>query len=171
MDSTPSSSTEHHKRLEYCTTRLPYRQGRELKAVKVYTVASESKHLLVFGVPKIQLQGNLKNKLQQFGKLLSCICITQEMVKKIELEAFTDVFAVKFDRLEVARRAKRQMDAKQFFGGILHISYAPERETLQELREKLTQRRSEVSYRLSRNLIESKEKGEQEKASASKKRK
>ncbi|EDW77210.2 uncharacterized protein Dwil_GK22053 [Drosophila willistoni] len=153
MDSTPSSSTEHHKRLEYCTTRLPYRQGRELKAVKVYTVASESKHLLVFGVPKIQLQGNLKNKLQQF----------------VELEAFTDVFAVKFDRVEVARRAKRQMDAKQFYGGILHISYAPERETLQELREKLTQRRSEVSYRLSRNLTETKQKEEEEQASTAKK--
>lgn len=32
MESTP---TEHHKRFEYCTTRLQYRQGRELKAVKV----------------------------------------------------------------------------------------------------------------------------------------
>lgn len=32
MESTP---TEHHKRFEYCTTRLEYRQGRELKAVKV----------------------------------------------------------------------------------------------------------------------------------------
>lgn len=32
MEPTPS---EHHKRLEYCTTRLQYRQGRELKAVKV----------------------------------------------------------------------------------------------------------------------------------------
>jgi len=30
-----ANSSEHHKRLEYCTTRLKYRQGRELKAVKV----------------------------------------------------------------------------------------------------------------------------------------
>jgi len=30
-----AQSSEHHKRLEYCTTRLKYRQGRELKAVKV----------------------------------------------------------------------------------------------------------------------------------------
>lgn len=27
----------HHKRLKYCTTRLKYRQGRHLKAVKVRT--------------------------------------------------------------------------------------------------------------------------------------
>ncbi|XP_017069426.1 RNA-binding protein 48 [Drosophila eugracilis] len=146
-----TSSSEHHKRLEYCTTRLQYRQGRELKAVKVYTVASESRHLLIFGVPKINLQADLKTKLQGFGKLQSCICITSEMASKMELEAFTDVFAVKFERLEVARRAKRMLDAHQFFGGILHISYAPEREPLEELREKMLQRKHEVHLRIRRN--------------------
>ncbi|XP_030559987.1 RNA-binding protein 48 isoform X1 [Drosophila novamexicana] len=151
MEQTP---TEHHKRLEYCTTRLQYRQGRELKAVKVYTVASESRHMLVFGVPKVNLHTEIKNKLQCFGKLRSCTCVTTEMAETMELEAFTDVFAVQFDRLEQARRAKRQLDAKQFFGGVLHISYAPERETSQELREKLVQRRKEIAYRIQRNLAE-----------------
>ncbi|XP_017125574.1 RNA-binding protein 48 [Drosophila elegans] len=146
-----ASSAEHHKRLEYCATRLPYRQGRELKAVKVYTVASESRHLLIFGVPKINLQTNLKTKLQGFGKLQSCICITSEMASKMELEAFTDVFAVKFERLEVARRVKKMLDARQFFGGILHISYAPERESIEELRDKMLQRRQEVVLRIRRN--------------------
>lgn len=69
----------------------------------------------------------------------------------MELEAFTDVFAAKFERLEVARRAKRMLDARQFYGGILHISYAPERESLQELREKMLQRRQEVALRIRRN--------------------
>ncbi|KAH8390336.1 hypothetical protein KR200_000225 [Drosophila serrata] len=145
------TSSEHHKRMEYCTTRLQYRQGRELKAVKVYTVASESRHLLIFGVPKINLQANLKSKLQGFGRLESCICITSEMALKMDLEAFTDVFAAKFERLEVARRAKQMLDARQFYGGILHISYAPERESLEELREKLLKRRQEVAFRIRRN--------------------
>ncbi|KAH8345605.1 hypothetical protein KR084_012931 [Drosophila pseudotakahashii] len=144
-------SSEHHKRLEYCTTRLQYRQGRELKAVKVYTVASESRHMLIFGVPKINLQGELKAKLQGFGKLQSCFSITSEMASRMELEAFTDVFAVKFERLEVARRAKKMLDARQFYGGTLHISYAPERESLDELREKMLQRRQEVALRIQRN--------------------
>ncbi|KRF78437.1 RNA-binding protein 48 isoform X2 [Drosophila virilis] len=148
MEKTP---TEHHKRLEYCTTRLQYRQGRELKAVKVYTVASESRHMLVFGVPKVNLHTEIKNKLQCFGKLRSCTCVTTELA---ETKAFTDVFAVQFDGLEQARRAKRQLDARQFFGGELHISYAPERETSQELREKLVQRRKEIAYRIQRNLAE-----------------
>lgn len=72
----------------------------------------------------------------------------------MELESFTDVFAVQFERLEHARRAKRQLDAKQFYGGILHISYAPERESPQELREKLLQRQKEIIYRKQRNLAE-----------------
>ncbi|EDV56404.2 RNA-binding protein 48 [Drosophila erecta] len=146
-----ASSSEHHKRQEYCTTRLKYRQGRELKAVKVYTVASESRHLLIFGVPKINLQANLKAKLQGFGKVQSCISVTSEISSKMELEAFTDVFAVKFERLEVARRAKKMLDAQQFYGGTLHISYAPERESVEELREKMQQRKNEVAFRILRN--------------------
>jgi len=73
----------------------------------------------------------------------------------VELEAFTDVFAVKFERLEVARRAKKMLDARQFFGGILHISYAPERESLDELREKIVHRRQEVAQRIRSNQKES----------------
>ncbi|XP_032591073.1 RNA-binding protein 48 isoform X2 [Drosophila grimshawi] len=92
--------------------------------------------------------------MQCFGKLRSCTCVTTELAGKMELEAFTDVFAVQFDRLEQARRAKRQLDAKQFYGGILHISYAPERETFQELREKFLQRRKEIDYRLQHNKME-----------------
>ncbi|KAM7344699.1 RNA-binding protein 48 isoform 2-T2 [Cochliomyia hominivorax] len=60
-------SIEHHKQYEYCTTRLKYRQGRELKAVKTYTVANESQNLLIFGVPKINLIQELKQKLSRFA--------------------------------------------------------------------------------------------------------
>ncbi|KAM7344700.1 RNA-binding protein 48 isoform 3-T3 [Cochliomyia hominivorax] len=63
-------SIEHHKQYEYCTTRLKYRQGRELKAVKTYTVANESQNLLIFGVPKINLIQELKQKLSRFGGLI-----------------------------------------------------------------------------------------------------
>lgn len=64
---------------------------------------------------------------------------------------FTDVYHVKFHKLEHARRAKRFLDATEFYGGILHISYAPEYESLDELRRKLTQRRNEVYQRINVN--------------------
>lgn len=69
----------------------------------------------------------------------------------MELEAFTDVFAVKFERLDVARRVKKMLDARNFYGGVLHISYAPERESLEELRQKLVQRRADVERRIRLN--------------------
>lgn len=68
-----------------------------------------------------------------------------------EIEPFTDCYKISFDKLEHARRAKKFLDAKNFYGGILHVSYAPEYETVDELRQKLTQRRKEVAYRIRLN--------------------
>jgi hypothetical protein len=42
------------------------------------------------------------------------------------------------------RFAKRKFDDWSFFGGILHVCYAPEFETVQETREKLRERRRVV---------------------------
>lgn len=50
------------------------------------------------------------------------------------------------------------LDTKNFYGGVLHISYASELETLDETRRKLLQRRKDVTYRL-KNL-KSQEKAE-----------
>ena len=47
------------------------------------------------------------------------------------------------------RFAKHMIDDKSFFGGILHVCYAPELETISETRHKLDQRRHEVLKRLS----------------------
>lgn len=47
-----------------------------------------------------------------------------------------------------ARRAKRKCDDYNFMGGILHVTYAPEFESLEELREKLELRRVEVLSRV-----------------------
>lgn len=43
----------HHYQQQVCATRPRYREGRKPKAVKVYTVAQESKHLLVHGNSKL----------------------------------------------------------------------------------------------------------------------
>lgn len=56
---------------------------------------------------------------------------------------------MQFEKLERARRAKKLLDARNFYGGILHISYAPERESIEELRQKLLQRRREIAFRVS----------------------
>lgn len=42
------------------------------------------------------------------------------------------------------RFAKNQIDTKNFFGGILHVCYGPELETIDQTRAKLQTRISEV---------------------------
>lgn len=66
----------------------------------------------------------------------------------LELELFTDVFSVEFVKLHEARKAKKQLDAKSFYGGTLHISYALENESVADCRSKLLQRQKEVKFRL-----------------------
>uniref|UniRef100_A0A182JVV9 RNA-binding protein 48 n=1 Tax=Anopheles christyi TaxID=43041 RepID=A0A182JVV9_9DIPT len=148
---TPDS---HHIRYQYCQNRPLYRSSRQLTAVRVYSVANESRHLLVFGVPQINLLRELRQDLVRFGALESISNITEswqqehEGSNELHPEPFTDVFHVCFAKLEKARQAKKLLDARNFYGGILHISYAPELESLEEVRAKLSQRRSEVRFRL-----------------------
>ncbi|XP_066152458.1 RNA-binding protein 48 isoform X2 [Euwallacea fornicatus] len=47
-----------------------------------------------------------------------------------------------------ARIAKRLIDTRSFYGGILHVCYASECETVEETRMKLAQRRRDVHNRL-----------------------
>lgn len=154
MSSDPEPTTidlSHHVRHEYCHSRPSYRASRKQTAVKVYSVASESRHLLVFGVPQIDLLRELKAEFRRYGtvQLVQNVTEAVKATGSVPIEPFTDVFHVHFEKLERARLAKRQLDARNFYGGILHISYAPERETIEELRQKLVQRRREVAFRVS----------------------
>ena len=44
-----------------------------------------------------------------------------------------------------SRFAKKKLDNKSFFGGILHVCYAPEFETVNDTREKLQERRKVIA--------------------------
>lgn len=43
------------------------------------------------------------------------------------------------------RVAKKKLDNRSFFGGILHVCYAPEFETVDDTREKLQERRKIIA--------------------------
>ncbi|KAF5288969.1 hypothetical protein FQA39_LY03848 [Lamprigera yunnana] len=133
---------EHHLQLQLCKTRPVYRQGRNLTAVKVYTVNSESQHIFIYGVPKINLRNEIKAACVKYGRIKSIQAVTD-----YELEMFTECFHIQYERIQSARIAKRLLDNKPFFGGVLHVCYAPEHEQLEETREKLQQRSREVLSR------------------------
>ncbi|XP_044750868.1 RNA-binding protein 48 [Coccinella septempunctata] len=135
--------TPHHKQQELCVTRPAYRQGRKLTAVKVYTVSSESQHLFVYGVPSINLRSELKSLFNKYGEISTIHVVPQQKV-----ELFTECYHVHYKRIQSARIAKRLVDTKSFYGGVLHVCYAPEYETLEETTTKLQQRKKDVLVRL-----------------------
>ncbi|XP_018575166.1 RNA-binding protein 48 [Anoplophora glabripennis] len=133
----------HHKQLELCQTRPAYRQGRNLTAVKVYTISSESQHLFIYGVPSINLRNELKRLCTKYGELVNI-----HVVPNVPTEMFTECYHVQYRRIQSARIAKRLLDTKSFYGGVLHICYAPECESVQETKAKLLQRKRDVLNRL-----------------------
>lgn len=109
----------------------------------------------------------MKKTFQRFGKTDFVKIVTEEIAKsrKLEfsrkfdttlkisgtIEQFTDVYHVKFQNIRFSRRAKKMLDAREYYGGILHISYAPEYESLDEARHKFNQRIQDVKYFSNRN--------------------
>lgn len=134
---------KHHRRQLLCETRPAYRQGRRLTAIKSYTVSAESQHLFIYGVPKISLQSELKSTCLKYGKLLKL-----HVVADYKTEIFTECFHICYEKIEAARKAKRCLDNRSFYGGILHVCYAPEFETVEETKNKLEGRRQVIlNYR------------------------
>lgn len=95
----PTRAFPQHRKVGPCFTRPAYRDGRRKTAIKVFTIATESAYLLLFGVPSVNLDQQLKDRCRQIGPL-------QQLTKLIdypEKELFTDVFLAKFDSVQTAR--------------------------------------------------------------------
>nr|XP_046273579.1 RNA-binding protein 48 [Scatophagus argus] len=130
---------KHHEQRKVCISRPKYREGRAAKAVKVYTINLESRYVMVQGVPAIGVMPELIQLCALYG--------TVEEYRPLDeypAEEFTEVYLVKFQKLTSARAAKRHMDDKSFYGGVLHVCYVPEYETVEDTRLKLQDRRRYV---------------------------
>lgn len=130
----------HHEQMEFCLTRAKYRQGRKLTAVKVYTVNDESKFLILTGIPAIKISNEVESLCLKYGHV--------EFIQPLPdypCEAYTEASLVKYARVKSACFAKAQLDGKSFYGGVLHVFYAPELESLGDTREKLQERRKSIA--------------------------
>lgn len=74
--------------------------------------------------------------------------INIHVVQNVETELFTECYHISYERIQSARIAKKLEDNKNYYGGILHVCYAPECETLEETKRKLLQRNKDVLARL-----------------------
>ncbi|XP_042362983.1 RNA-binding protein 48 [Plectropomus leopardus] len=131
---------KHHEQRKVCISRPKYREGREAKAVKVYTINLESRYLMVQGVPAIGVMTELIQLCALYGAVDE-----YRPLDEYPAEEFTEVYLVKFQKLTSARAAKRHMDEKSFYGGVLHVCYVPEYETVEDTRLKLQDRRRYVA--------------------------
>ncbi|NXD82103.1 RBM48 protein, partial [Halcyon senegalensis] len=131
---------KHHAQLGVCESRAKYREGRRPRAVKVYTINLESRYLLIQGVPALGVMKELVEQFALYGAIEE-----YHALDEYPAEQFTEVYLIKFQKLQCARVAKKKMDERSFFGSLLHVCYAPEFETVQETREKLQDRRKYIA--------------------------
>ncbi|XP_061531792.1 RNA-binding protein 48 [Phycodurus eques] len=145
---------KHHEQRKVCISRPKYREGRKARAVKVYTVNLESCYVMVQGVPAIGVMTELIQLCALYG-------VVQEYrpLDEYPAEEFTEVYLVKFQKLTSARAAKRHMDEKSFYGGVLHVCYVPEYETVEDTRMKLQDRKRYV-MRMAQNRAREREQEE-----------
>ncbi|XP_075995330.1 RNA-binding protein 48 [Genypterus blacodes] len=147
---------KHHEQRKVCISRPKYREGRKAKAVKVYTINLESRYVMVQGVPAIGVMTELVQLCALYG-----VVEEYRPLDEYPAEEFTEVYLVKFQKLTSARAAKRRMDETSFYGGVLHVCYVPEYETVEDTRLKLQDRRRYV-IRTARNKAREKEAKEEE---------
>ena len=118
--------------MEVCFTRPAYRAPNKPNAVKVYTVSQESCYILIQEVPALKLSSELASILKNYGTL-----IRFEKVKNVPCETFKEAYLAKYATLSSARFIKKKYDELAFYGSQLHLSYAPEYETIEETWNKL----------------------------------
>ncbi|XP_037363764.1 RNA-binding protein 48 isoform X1 [Talpa occidentalis] len=131
---------DHHVQRAVCDSRAKYREGRRPRAVKVYTINLESRYLLIQGVPAVGAMKELVERFALYGAIEQ-----YNALDEYPAEDFTEVYLIKFLNLQSARIAKRKMDEQSFFGGLLHVCYAPEFETVEETRKKLQERKTYIA--------------------------
>ncbi|NWI56856.1 RBM48 protein, partial [Calyptomena viridis] len=107
---------------------------------QVYTINLESRYLLIQGVPALGVMKELVEQFALYGAIEE-----YHALDEYPAEQFTEVYLLKFQKLQCARVAKKKMDERSFFGSLLHVCYAPEFETVQETREKLQDRRKYIA--------------------------
>ncbi|CEG36116.1 rna recognition motif-containing protein [Plasmopara halstedii] len=125
-------------------------------SVRVYTVANESRYVVVRNVPTLGVIDDLLKRLSLYGK----VCEYQLLDHADDREAalpfedlsnedseFIDSVWVQYETVNNARHAKARGVQKPFYGNKLQITYAPHFESRDDTANKLAQRRQLLQRR------------------------
>lgn len=137
--------------------------GPRERNVRVYTVACESRHVLVHNVPALGVIDELLARLRLYGDVCAYHIVDPadvvleseddpakdgDAARVRELETrFTQVVYVQYATVNNARHAKVRATQKPLFGSMLQIAYAPQFETRDDTLAKLTERRELLQRR------------------------
>lgn len=132
----------HHIKTEPCKTRPPYRDSKIPKNVKVYSCVQESKYLLITNIPSINLDSHLRKLFETYGTIEE-----HKPLHDYPCEEHFDAYLIKYVKIQHARCAKIKLDDYNFYGSLLHVFYAPEHESLDDVREKISERKYIVSVK------------------------
>lgn len=125
------------------STRLDYRDPKKPRAVCVYTIAQESRYLIVENLSTIGILKEFIKHCEQFG--------TVEQYRLLDdHDASTDtedVCWLAYNDVSSARYAKRMMDDKVYCYQRLRVYYVPEYETAQDIRAKFADRFQAIQKR------------------------
>uniref|UniRef100_H3APZ3 RNA binding motif protein 48 n=1 Tax=Latimeria chalumnae TaxID=7897 RepID=H3APZ3_LATCH len=94
---------KRHEQGQVCFTRAKYREGRRLRAVKVYTINLESRYLLVQGVPAVGVMKELVELFALYGTIEEYRALDEYPAEK-----FTEVYLMKFQKLQSASYLKKK---------------------------------------------------------------
>ncbi|RLN98617.1 hypothetical protein BBJ28_00016769 [Nothophytophthora sp. Chile5] len=142
-------------------------RGEGSRSVRVFTVANESRYVVVRNVPALGVIDDLLKRLSLYGKVCEYRLLDhpddrhaalQHVPSETHAEAvaasdddaehqFTDVVWVQYETVNNARHAKVRGVQKPFFGSRLQISYAPQFESRADTATKLAQRRQLLQRR------------------------
>ncbi|KAI7904220.1 uncharacterized protein BX663DRAFT_504349 [Cokeromyces recurvatus] len=116
--------------------RLEYRNPKRQRAVCVYTISQESRYLIIENVPSLGVTQQLLDYCQQFGAIEEHRLLDEHSSST----EYTDVYLIQYTNIKSARIAKHKMDDRPFYTNLLRVNYAPEYETLEDIRKKFKDR-------------------------------
>jgi len=126
--------------------RPRYRAGNKETAVKAYTINQESRYLMVKNVPAL---GNVEDLIKLFA--LYGTIEEYRLLDEEEAAAFTDIYWIRFTDIAASRTAKKKLDDYNFIGSLLEVTYAPQYETVHDMRSKLEERRRIVAKKIAQH--------------------
>ncbi|KAG2186804.1 hypothetical protein INT44_003030 [Umbelopsis vinacea] len=112
----------------------------------VYTILQESFYLIFDQVPPYHLENELVRQCSMLGKVLE----HSQLQDHPNATDLYNVFLIKMDTIASARKVKRKLDDTVFYGGQIRVYYAPERESVQDTRDKLNERQMAVHHHMNR---------------------